>query len=223
MRVKDVMTEDVATVSQSTTLKDVAKLMVERGVSGIPVVNSERLVLGVVSEADLIVKAASRPESAGVLGSLFVSDAIDDRHLSATRACGAMTTPPVTIDVDRSVCQAARLMVEHGVNRLPVLNDGRLVGIVSRADLLRTFTRSDTEILDELRDDVLPNRLWISPERLEIEVVDGRVTVAGTVMTRTEAELIEAFAWRLPGVVTVDCSGLLWESDDRAVRAAAAH
>jgi CBS domain-containing protein len=114
-------------------------------------------------------------------------------------------------------------MVEHGVNRLPVLNDGRLVGIVSRADLLRTFTRSDAEILDELRDDVLPNRLWISSEGLEIEVVDGRVTVAGTVMTRTEAELIEAFAWRLPGVVTVDCSGLVWESDDRAVRAAAAH
>ena len=220
MRVKDLMTRDVATVGESASLKEVARLMVERGVSGIPVVNSERLVLGVVSEADLIVKAASRPESAGVLGSLFSSEAIDERLLSATTAAEAMSTPPVTIDVDRSVGEAARLMVEHRVNRLPVLNDGRLVGIVSRADLVRAFTRSDAEILDELLNDVLPNKLWISSDQLDITVIEGRVTVSGGVSTRTEADLIEAFAWRLAGVVTVDCSGLRWESDDRAARTA---
>jgi CBS domain-containing protein len=221
MRVKDVMTEDVAMVEQSVSLKEVARLMVECGVSGIPVVNSERLVLGVVSEADLIAKAASRPEGAGVLGGQFRPDAIDERRLSATTAAEAMSTPPVTIDVDRSVGEAARLMVERRVNRLPVLNDGRLVGIVTRADLVRAFTRSDAEILDELRNDVLPNKLWISPNQVDITVIEGRVTVTGRVSTRTEVGLIEAFAWRLAGVVTVDCSGLSWESDDRAARAGA--
>jgi CBS domain-containing protein len=221
MRVKDVMTENVATVGQGATLKQVAQLMVERGISGVPVVNSEGLVLGVVSEADIIVKAASRPESAGILGTLFAPEAVDERHLSATTAGQAMTAPAVTIDIDRSASEAARRMVEHQVNRLPVLNDGKLVGIVSRGDLIRAFTRSDTEIWEELHNDVLPNKLWISPEGLDITVVGGRVKVAGRVRTRTDAELIEAFAWRLAGVVSADCSELTWESDDRAVRTAA--
>jgi CBS domain-containing protein len=221
MRVKDVMTENVATVGQGATLKQVAQLMVERGISGVPVVNSEGRVLGVVSQADIIVKAASRPESAGILGTLFAPEAVDERHLSATTAGQAMTAPAVTIDIDRSVSEAARRMVEQQVNRLPVLNDGRLVGIVSRGDLIRAFTRSDTEIWEELHNDVLPNKLWISPEGLDITVVGGRVKVAGRVRTRTDAELIEAFAWRLAGVVSADCSELTWESDDRAVRTAA--
>jgi CBS domain-containing protein len=221
MRVKDLMTRNVATVGPDATLKEVARLMVKRGVSGVPVVNSEGWVLGVVSEADLIVKAASRPESAGVIGTLLAPEAVDERHLAATTAGEAMTAPAVTIDIDRSISEAARRMVEHQVNRLPVLNDGSLVGIVSRGDLVRAFTRSDEEILEELRNDVLPNKLWISPEDVDITVVGGQVTVGGRVSTRTDADLIEAFAWRLAGVVSVDCSQLTWESDDRAVRAGA--
>ena len=154
------------------------------------------------------------------LGSTF--DRLCGCHgVAATTAAEAMTTPPVTIDVDRSVGETARLTVEHCVNRLPVLNDGRLVGIVSRANLVRAFTRSDAEILDELLlNDVLPNKLWISSNQLDITVIEGRVTVSGGVSTRTDADLTEAFAWRLAGVVTVDCSGLRWESDDRAARTA---
>jgi CBS domain-containing protein len=220
MRVRDVMTEDVTTVGREASLKEVARLMGERGVSGVPVVDGEQLVLGVVTEGDLIVKAASRPEGAGIHASLLRPEAIDERQLLATTAGEAMTAPPVTIDVDRSVSEAARLMVQHRVNRLPVLNDGRLVGIVSRADLVRAFARSDAEILNELRDDVLPRKLSISPEGLDLDVTEGRVTIAGRVRTRTDADFVEAFAWRLAGVVTVDCSGLAWQDDDRAPRAA---
>jgi CBS domain-containing protein len=222
VKVKDVMTTSVATVGQAAALKQVAQLLVERGVSGVPVVNSDGVVLGVVSEADLIVKAASRPESAGILGALFALEAVDERHLAATTAGQAMTAPAVTIAPDQHVCEAARLMVEHEVNRLPVLDDNKLVGIVSRADLVRGFTRSDAEIWEELRNDVLPNQLWISPDELDITVAGGQVRVAGRVRTRTEAELIEAFAWRLVGVVSVDCAQLAWESDDRAARVSAA-
>lgn len=220
MRVRDVMTVNVAAVGQSATLKQVAQLMVEREISGVPVINSERRVVGVISEADIIVKAASRPESAGVLGRFFAPEAADPRHLAATTAGQAMTAPAVTIDADQSVAEAARLMVEHKVNRLPVLVDGKLAGIVSRADIVRAFTRSDQEIWEELRNEIIPTKLWIAPQELDVTVTGGQVKVAGRVTTRTEVDLVEAFAWRIPGVVSVDCSELTWEADDRAARLA---
>lgn len=222
MKVKDAMTVKVGAVGQEATLKQVAELMVERKISGVPVINADGRVLGVVSEADIILKAASHPESAGVLGRFFAPKAVDERHLAATTVGQAMTAPAVTIDADQSVAEAARLMVEHQVNRLPVLVEGKLAGIISRADIVRAFTQSDREIWEELRNDIIPTKLWISPEELDITVIGGRVKVAGRVRTRTDADLIQAFAWRVPGVVSVDCSELSWEADDRALRASGA-
>jgi CBS domain-containing protein len=222
VKVRDIMTVNVATVGQEATLKQVASVLAEREISGVPVVNGEDNVVGVVSEADIILKAASRPESAGVLGRFFAPKAVDERHLAATTAGQAMTSPAVTVDAEQSVAEAARRMVEHKVNRLPVLLDGKLVGIVSRADIVRTFTRPDGEIWEELRNDVLPRRLWISPEDVAITVAGGQVRIVGRVETRTVAELIEAFAWRVPGVVSVDCSDLTWEDDDRSRRVSGA-
>jgi CBS domain-containing protein len=220
MKVRDVMSAKVAAVGRDATLKQVAELMGERGISGVPVVAAGGEVLGVVSEEDIIVKAASHPESAGIYWRLFAPEGLDPGRLEAATAGEAMTSPAVTIDADGSVAEAARLMVDHGVKRLPVLADRRLVGIVTRADIVRAFTRSDSEIWEELRNEVLPRQLWISPGEVDVSVTGGRVTVAGRVETRTEAELVEAFAWRVPGVVSVDCSGLAWKTDDRAVRAA---
>jgi CBS domain-containing protein len=219
MKVKDVMTADVAAVGQNATLKQVAALMVDRGVSGIPVVNADRIVVGVVTEADIVAKAASRPESAGLLGRCSPVEGVDDRHLAATKAFEAMTTPPINVDADASVAEAARRMVEHRVKRLPVVHDGRLLGIVSRADLVRAFARSDREIQEEIRNDVLTHQLWLTPDEVSVAVDGGRVEISGRTETRTVAELIEAFVWRVPGVVTVDRSRLTWETDDRAARA----
>jgi CBS domain-containing protein len=213
MKVNEIMTANVATVSQNVTLKEVAELMVERGVAGIPVTNAEGRVLGVVSEADIIVKVAGRPESAGIIGSILAPKQLDERRLAATTAGEAMTAPAVTIDAEQSVGEAARLMVERAVNRLPVLADGKLVGILSRADLVRAFVRPDGEVLEELRREVA-RRLSLAPEQLEIGVTGGRVRIDGHVETRIDAELIEAFAWRVPGVVAVDRSGLGW-GDER--------
>jgi CBS domain-containing protein len=220
MKVTDVMTTSVATVGPEATLKQVAELMADRGISGVPVVDGDGNVLGVVSEADIVVKAASHPERAGVFWRLFAPEGLDERRLRATNAEEAMTAPALTVDADLPVAEAARLMVEHGVKRLPVVVDGELAGIVSRADIVRAFTRSDTEIWEELRNDILTRQLWIPPELLEVRVTGGRVEVSGKVETRAEAELVEAFAWRVPGVVGVDCSELTWETDDRARRAA---
>jgi CBS domain-containing protein len=220
MKVRDVMTVNVAAVGQEATLKQVAQVMADRGISGVPVINVDARVLGVVSEGDIIVKAASHSERAGILGRLFAPRGVDERRLAATTAGEAMTAPAVTVEADESVAEAARLMVEQAVNRLPVVIDDKLVGIVSRADIVRTFTRSDIEIWEELRNDILPRQLWISPETLDVTVTGGRVKVTGQVATWTEAELVEAFAWRVMGVVAVDCSALRWETDDRSRRAA---
>jgi CBS domain-containing protein len=220
LKVRDVMTANVAAVGPDATLKQVAELMGNRGISGVPVVGERGEVLGVVSEEDIVVKVASHPERAGVSWRLFAPEGLDPGRLAAATAGEAMTIPAVTVDTEASVAEAARLMVDHGVKRLPVVGDGRLVGIVTRADVVRAFTRSDGEIWEELRNDVLPRQLWIPPEQLDVSVTGGRVTVAGEVETRTEAELVEAFAWRVPGVVSVDCSGLAWRTDDREARAA---
>jgi CBS domain-containing protein len=219
MKVKDIMTRNVAAVGQDATLKQIATLMAERGVSGVPVISAEKHVFGVVTEADIILKAANRAESGGVLGHLFPGRAVDERRLNATRAAEAMTSPSVNIEQDRSVAEAAKLMVDHKVKRLPVVSDGRLVGIVSRADIVRAFTRSDGEIWEELRNHVLLREFWLSPDELNMTVEGGQVRVTGEVGTKMMAELIEALVWRVPGVVTVDCSDVTWKVDDRAERA----
>jgi CBS domain-containing protein len=221
MKISELMHREVVTVEPTTSLKDVASLLVEHRISGLPVCLPDGRVVGVVSEADIVIKAASHPERAGVFWRLFAPEGLDMRRLQATTAAEAMSAPAVTVDAGQSVAEAARIMVDEGVKRLPVVADGRLVGIVSRADIVRTFIRPDGEIWEELRNDVLARRLWIAPDELDVDVTGGRVRISGQVGTRSEAQLVDAFAWRVPGVVSVDCSQLRWETDDRAQRVSA--
>jgi CBS domain-containing protein len=124
-----------------------------------------------------------------------------------------MTSPAVTVPAQRDLAEAARLMIERGINRLPVVTeDGELVGIVTRADLVRAFVRSDEEIARELRENVAVGTLWMNTEKLEISVEGGEVTLAGEVDLKTDAELMERFAARVPGVVSVR-SELQWRID----------
>jgi CBS domain-containing protein len=123
-----------------------------------------------------------------------------------------MTSPAITVAPDELVTRAARTMVERGVNRLPVVEDGKLVGIVTRADLVRLFTRSDHEIATEIREDVAQRMLWISSNRLEIHVERGEVRLQGQVETQLDAELLEKRVPLVPGVVGVR-SELTWALD----------
>jgi CBS domain-containing protein len=204
MVVQDVMTVNVASVGRNATLKQVAETMASRGVSGVPVVNAAGRVLGVVTERDLIVKGASR--GVGLIGRLWTPAAVDDRRLAATTAGEAMTAPALTIAPDRPLAEAAWVMVERDVNRLPVVRDDKLVGIVSRADLVRAFTRSDTEIWEELEGELGGRALWRTPA--VFDVAGGRVRVSGRVEGRSDVDLVEALVWRVPGVVSVDVSAV---------------
>jgi CBS domain-containing protein len=215
MKVRDVMTKDVLTTSPEATLKEVAALLAEHGISGLPVVDEQRRVLGVVSEADILLRErTAEGERGGLIGRLLEQGDELERKLAARTAGEAMTSPAVVIDADRVLGEAAARMLDEGVNRLPVLEGGKLVGNVTRADLVRAFVRTDEEIADEIREDVLRRTLWISPDDLELRVERGEVIVEGRLDTKTEAELVEAFAARVPGVLSVR-SLLSWKEDDR--------
>lgn len=214
VRVGDVMTIDVVSVTPDTPIKDVATVLVERGISGLPVRDAEGAVVGVLSEADLLVKQGGPPERSGGLFAWLVDTASspDLAKLRAHTAGEAMTAPAITIEAESPVAEAARRMVSLGVNRLPVLEDGRLVGIITRADLVRLFTRSDEEIAREIREDVVGRMLWIAPERLEVEVDQGEVVLRGQVDTELEADLLEKRVPLVAGVVGVR-SELSWAVD----------
>jgi CBS domain-containing protein len=189
MKIKDVMTSEVVTVSPEASLKSAAGLLAEYRVSGLPVVDSAGAVLGVISEADILLKEVGDP---------------------ALTAEQAMTSPARTIGPDRPVTEAAKRMLGESVNRLPVVDeDGNLIGIVTRADLVRAFVRSDEAIAAEIREDVILKTLWISPETLQVSVQQGAVRLGGSVESKTDAELVEAFARRVPGTVSVE-SHLTW-------------
>lgn len=214
MNVEHLMTRNVVVVSPETPLKEVAAILSDRGISGLPVRDAGGSVVGVVSEADILRKEQGLPPGrSSVFDWLFGRSEEAAAKLAARTAGEAMTSPPVTIDPGRPIAEAAKLMVERTINRLPVIDGDELVGIVTRADLVRAFRRSDQEIDREIREDVLLHTLWIEPARLDLTVADGEVTLRGKLETRTEAELVAAYIRRVPGVVAVH-DDLTWQVDD---------
>lgn len=206
MRIRDLMTADVVSVTPETSLKDVARLLVEHRISGLPVCDEGARVVGVVSEADILFKERGRAESAGgPLAWLFEDARREEAAKFAARTAGeAMTSPAVTIEPDRPAATAARRMVEQGVNRLPVVSrDGRLLGIVTRADLVRAFTRTDEVIAQEIRDEILRQALWAEPGTIEVTVENGEVQLEGELETSSDVIVLEKLVEKTPGVVSV--------------------
>jgi CBS domain-containing protein len=186
MQVQDVMTSPAITVGAGAPLHRVAETLAAKCISGLPVVDAGGALLGVISEADIIAKEAHDPSDARTAGE-------------------AMTSPARTIEPQRLVAEAARVMLAEGVNRLPVVRDGELVGIVTRADLVRAFVRSDEEISQEIRESVALRWHGIDPNGLTVRVKDGEVEVEGHLASDDDAELVEQVIQRIPGVVSVEC------------------
>jgi CBS-domain-containing membrane protein len=225
MTVHDVMTGSVVSVRRGTPLKEVAQLLVEHRISGVPVVDVDGAVLGVVSEADFLMKeqgpeAVRHRRLARILG-----ESRDTRaqltKLGAVTAAGAMTAPAVTIAPGRSIHEAAAVMIARRVNRLPVVDGGRLVGIVTRADLVRAYARSDDELAGTIRDDVLLRTLWLDPAVFTITVTDGVASISGRVERRSTAEMVERTVRLVPGIVGVHAD-VGWSFDDSRLEPASA-
>jgi len=214
MKVEEVMTRDVVTVRPETSLRQVAAILAERRISGLPVVDEAGEILGVVSEGDILVKERGPSERNWVLERLLHPHGTNGQlKLEARTAAEAMTAPAKTTVFWRSVSGAAAQMLDDGINRLPVVDkDGKLVGIVTRADLVRAFARSDAEIRREIQEDVLARALLL-PEPITVAVDDGKVMLGGTVEKRTDAELVPAVVAKVPGVLEVE-SAISWRKDD---------
>jgi CBS domain-containing protein len=204
MKIAEIMTTDVTTIGPSASLKEAAELMLERRISGLPVVSPGGEVLGVISETDILFKERTREvRKQGLLTRRALADE-ESLKLTARTVGAAMTMPALTIGADRPVSEAATMMLERHVNRLPVVDtELRLVGLVTRSDLVRAFARSDEEIATELRQETLLHDLWLDPARFEITVEGGEVRIAGEVDTEHDAELLKRWATLVPGVVSV--------------------
>jgi CBS domain-containing protein len=218
MKVADAMTRSVVAVPPATPLRDVAGIMVQRGISGVPVIDPTGLVLGVVSEADFVIKE----RGAAAIRHRFLARLFGDsrtaraelRKIEAQTAGEAMTSPAVTIGAAMPLRDAAQLMAERRINRLPVVEEGRLVGIVTRADLVRAFCRPDDELEGLVRERVLARTaFWLEPDTFGVEVRDGVVSLSGRVERRSLAEAILEVTRELGGVIAVR-SALTWVLDD---------
>jgi CBS domain-containing protein len=214
MQIVELMTRDPIAVGPETPLKDVAAILLEHGISGVPVIGERLEVLGVVSEADIIAKEVGPdPRDRRLIGWLLGGRYVDRQKIEARTATEAMESPAITVGAGETVAEAARLMTELGIKRLPVVDDeGVLIGIVTRTDLVRAFTRADEEIEHEIRQ-MLLETLWLDEPGLQLSIERGEVRLAGKMRRRSDAELLARLTQRVPGVVGVH-STLRWDWDD---------
>ncbi|MDH6136855.1 CBS domain-containing protein [Kitasatospora sp. MAA4] len=201
--VHDVMTQGVVTARIDTPFKEVAGLFHRNDITAVPVVDDRDHPLGMVSEADLLRNEAIQPDPEGHLAGYRLSP--HERARAEAETAGAlMSSPAVTARPDWSLVETARVMDRKRVKRLPVVDEaGRLVGIVSRSDLLQVFLRHDAAIREEIIHDVLGQTLWLTPSAVEVSVHNGIVTLAGRVEQKSLIPIVERLCRSVDGVVAV--------------------
>ncbi|WP_416223330.1 CBS domain-containing protein [Streptomyces hygroscopicus] len=198
------MTRAVVAVGRDAPFKDIARLMEQWKVSALPVLEGEGRVIGVVSEADLLPKEEFRDSDPDRFTQLHRLP--DLAKAGALTAEELMTSPAVTVHPGSTLAQAARIMAQRRIKRLPVVNDeGILEGIISRADLLKVFLRPDNEIADEIRRDIVDVLFPTPVEPIHIMVAEGVVTLTGKVQDTDRIPLTVRLVQGIEGVVDVDC------------------
>lgn len=196
------MTTRVVSVRKDASFKDMAAMLRTTRISAFPVLDDASTVIGVVSEADLLVKEAVLADGTSMLAAL--RHFREDDKASGVTAADLMTAPAITIGPDAPVAEAARLMYDRRVKRLPVVNHaGRLLGIVSRVDVLAVFSRPDADIRDEIIRQALPGTLRPRPRNLTVEVSDGIVTISGRLGADQDGKAIIEAVRHVQGVVAV--------------------
>ena len=190
MQVVDLMTTDVITVSKDTGIRDAARLMFRNRVSGLPVTGADGTLVGIITEADFLRLEVERQQGGTDLG----------ETVGEVMSPGVVTTSP-----DTEIYDAAKMMTFQDIKRLPVIDDdARLLGIISRADIVSVFTRPDDVIEDEIREDIVKRVLLLEADSLDVDVTNGVVTISGSAPTATDARLLEALVRRIDGVVRLE-------------------
>ncbi|MFE2834732.1 CBS domain-containing protein [Streptomyces mirabilis] len=222
-KVGSVMATEVVTARYGTPFKEVARLLTEHRISGLPVIDEDDKVLGVISETDLMVRQAGVPDPYETPRRFRFTGLTRGARRRAVKghartAGQLMSVPPVTVHADETIAEAARTMARSRVERLPVVDDeDRVVGIVTRRDLIQVFLQPDDVIRREVIDEVLVRTLWLSPSTVEVAVYEGVVTLTGHVERRSEAEIAASMTDRIDGVVAV-VDRLTYRLDDSHLR-----
>ncbi|MEW2032764.1 CBS domain-containing protein [Streptomyces roseifaciens] len=201
--VSDVMTQTVVAVSRAAPFKEIVKTLAQWKVSALPVLEGEGRVVGVVSEADLLPKQQFKDRDPSRLEQM--------RHLDELVKAGAgtagelMSTPAVTLHGDATLAEAARAMAHRRVKRVPVVDgEGKLVGIVSRSDLLKVYLREDEDIAHEVRREVIGHFFRHRAPTVEAHVKEGVVTLSGTLHDTALVPVMARLVRAVEGVVNVE-------------------
>ena len=200
--VNDVMTTRVVAVRKTATFKEMILLMRKFRVSAFTVIDDAGRVIGVVSQADMLNKEADLATGPGPLSGILRFR--DHDKAAGVTAAELMTSPPLTVSPSTPLTEAARLMRDHRVKRLPVINaTGHLIGIISRTDVLSVFTRPDADIHREANEAAIAESFLEDSRLFEVTVQDGIVTVTGSPQSEQAGhDLIEAIR-HIDGVVAV--------------------
>jgi CBS domain-containing protein len=207
-RVSDVMTTTVVTVDRITPYQEIDRLLTRHRISGVPVLKMGREVVGVVSETDLLAAEDETRRQARMAGSIGRRWHLRKQPHVRLTAGALMTSPAITIAPDATIPAAARLMTTNHISRLPVVGEkGKLVGLVSRRDLLSVFLRPDADIAHDARQ-VLDELPLADAKAVIAEVKHGVVTLTGTIGPGADHEqdlmpLTVRLIWDIDGVVDV--------------------
>lgn len=200
--VKDVMTRRVVSARATASFKEMVDMLRRHRISAFPVLDNHDRVVGVVSEADLLVKEAVQAAGTNLVAAL--RHVREEDKASGVTAGDLMTRPAITIGPDASVAEAARIMYDRRVKRLPVVNtSGHLLGIISRADVLAVFSRADEEIRDEIIHRVVPEFATGRSSDFDVTVQDGIATISGLLPSEQARRSLLDAARHVPGVVAV--------------------
>ncbi len=222
MEACQVMTSPTVTISPGASVRQAIRTMLDHHVSGLPVVDESGRLAGVVSEGDLLRRAEIGTERHRPKWLEFLvgpgRSASDYVHSHSRRVTDVMTDDPVSVDEHTSLEEVVALMEKHGVKRVPVLRDGAVVGIVTRADLLRAFVdateaphvgaRSDADIKTDIFA-AIDAQKWAPEGSIHVAVRDGHVTLSGTIFDERERDAIRVCAENIPGVTAVT-DELIW-------------